>query len=154
MSWDWEKLKQQQSNSSGSGSPPQIDDFLNKIKSFKFAGGPIIILIFILLFLGSSMFFKVGIDEVAVVQRFGKYVRTSQPGLRFKFPAGIEKKTLIKVKRVYKEEFGFRGARSGDSRQFTSSAESSSNVSLMLTGDLNVAVVPWIVQYRIRKKKN
>ncbi|MDM8542807.1 FtsH protease activity modulator HflK [Desulfococcaceae bacterium HSG7] len=152
MSWDWEKLKDQQSKSGGGGgggAPPQIDDLLNKIKSFKFGGGPIIILILILLFFGSTMFYKVGIDEVAVVQRFGKYVRTSQPGLRFKLPEGIEKKTLIKVKRVYKEEFGFKGSRTGDSRSFSSGAESSANVSLMLTGDLNVAVVPWIVQYRI-----
>ncbi len=62
MSWDWEKLKNQQSKSSGGGAPPQLDDIINKIKSFKFGGGPIIILVFILLFLGSSMFYKVGID--------------------------------------------------------------------------------------------
>lgn len=149
MSWDWEKLKEQQSKSSGGGTPPQLNDFFNKIKSFKFGGGgPIIILIIILIFLGSSMVYKVGIDEVAIVQRFGKYVRTSQPGLRFKLPSGIEKKTLIKVKRIYMEEFGLRGVRSGDNRRFTG-PESASFSSLMLTGDLNVAVVPWIVQYRI-----
>ncbi len=151
MSWDWEKLKEQQSKSSGGGGgvPPQLNDLLNKIKSFKFGGGPIIILIIILLFLGSSMVYKVAIDEVAIVQRFGKYVRTSQPGLRFKFPTGIEKKTPIKVKRVYKEEFGFRGLRSGDNPGFRGGPENASFDSLMLTGDLNVAVVPWIVQYRI-----
>jgi len=154
MSWDWEKLKEQQSKGSGGGVPPQVDDLIEKIKSFKFGGGPIIILVFIILFLGSSMVYKVGIDEVAVVQRFGKYVRTAQPGLRFKLPAGIEKKTSIKIKRVYKEEFGFKGMRTGDSRQFRAEHESSANVSLMLTGDLNVAVVPWIVQYRINDPVN
>jgi len=156
MSWDWEKLKQQQQKTGGGGSgvPPQVDEILKNIKQFKFPGGPILIIILIALFFGSSTFFTVGVDEVGVIQRFGKYIRVSQPGLNFKLPAGIEKVTKVKVKRVYKEEFGFRSA-SGEARKlFASGGAESMNVSLMLTGDLNVGLVPWIVQYKVKDPYN
>ncbi|MDL1988962.1 MAG: FtsH protease activity modulator HflK [Deltaproteobacteria bacterium] len=154
MSWDWEKLKQQQQKTGGSGVPPQVDEILKNIKQFKFPGGPVLIIVLIALFFGSSTFFTVGVDEVGVVQRFGKYIRVSQPGLNFKLPAGIEKVTKVKVKRVYKEEFGFRSP-SGEARKlFASGGTENMNVSLMLTGDLNVGVVPWIVQYKVKDPYN
>jgi membrane protease subunit HflK len=103
--------------------------------------------------MGTSSFYTVGVDEVGVVQRFGKYIRTSQPGLNFKFPTGIEKVTKVKVRRIYKEEFGFHSSRTNPRRHFSSNGEST-NVSLMLTGDLNVAIVPWIVQYRVKDPYN
>ena len=149
MSWDWEKLKEQQQKKSEGGVPPQMDKYIKKLKDFKIPGGPLLILIFILLFFGTSIFYTVGVDEVGVVQRFGKYVRTSQPGLNFKLPSGIEKITKVKVRRVYKEEFGFRSTRGETTRRTLSGSENTS-VALMLTGDLNVALVPWIVQYRIK----
>ncbi|MFQ5483829.1 MAG: FtsH protease activity modulator HflK [Desulfobacterales bacterium] len=151
MNWDWDKLKQQQQKMGGK--PPQMDEFIEKVKKFKlpgrFTGGPLIILVIIAILFGSSTFYTIGVDEVGIIQRFGKYKRTSQPGLNFKLPAGIEKVTKVKVRRVYKEEFGFRSARVTDRRRYASESEGV-NVSLMLTGDLNVGVVPWIVQYRIK----
>ena len=158
MTWDWEKLKQQQQKTGGGGSgvPPQVDEILKNIKKFKFPGGPVLIVVLIALFFGSSTFFTVGVDEVGVVQRFGKYVRVSQPGLNFKLPAGIEKVTKVKVKRVYKEEFGFRSP-SGEARRLFASGgggTENKNVSLMLTGDLNVGLVPWIVQYKVKDPYN
>jgi len=156
MNWDWDKLKQKQQGGGRGGMPPAVDELLKKFKGFKLPGGlrggPIIIAILIALFLGSSMFYTVGVDEVGIVQRFGKYVRISQPGLSFKLPAGIEKITKVKIKRVYKEEFGFRSA-GRDIRERISTG-SDINVSLMLTGDLNVGLVPWIVQYRIKDPYN
>jgi membrane protease subunit HflK len=154
MAWDWEKLKQkQQTGGGGSGLPPQVDEILKNIKQFKFPGGPVlIIIVLVALFFGSSTFFTVGVDEVGVVQRFGKYIRVCQSGLNFKLPAGIEKVTKVKVKRVYKEEFGFRST-SGEARKLFGSASGGTenkNVSLMLTGDLNVGLVPWIVQYKVK----
>jgi membrane protease subunit HflK len=68
-------------------------------------------------------------------------------------PAGIEKVTKVKVRRVYKEEFGFRSISPGTRSRFASGG-SDESVSLMLTGDLNVALVPWIVQYRIKDPYN
>ncbi len=155
MTWDWEKLKSQQQRTGGGGSgvPPQVDEILKNIKQLKFPGGPVlIIIVLVALFFGSSTFFTVGVDEVGVVQRFGKYIRVCQSGLNFKLPAGIEKVTKVKVKRVYKEEFGFRSP-SGEARRLFGSGSGGSenkNVSLMLTGDLNVGLVPWIVQYRVK----
>lgn len=150
MNWDWEKLKKQQEGKEGGIVPPKMDDLVEKFKKFKLPGGPLLILLFALIFFGTSTFYTIGVDEVGVVQRFGKYVRTSQPGLNFKLPSGIEKVTKVKVRRVYKEEFGFRSLRTEDTQRRTLVGGESTNVSLMLTGDLNVALVPWIVQYRIK----
>lgn len=151
MNWDWEKLKEKQQGREGR--PPQVDEVISKLKNFKFPGGPLLVIIILGLFLVSSIFYTIGVDEVGVVQMFGKYVRTSQPGLNFKLPIGIEKVTKVKVKRVYKEEFGFIGSRKNMRSRFASDREDL-NVALMLTGDLNVALVPWIVQYRINDPYN
>ncbi|HUT43765.1 MAG TPA: FtsH protease activity modulator HflK [Desulfobacterales bacterium] len=145
MKWDWEKFKPKRGMV-----PPKMDDLVEKFKKFKLPGGPLLILLFVLIFFGSSTFFTVAVDEVGVVQRFGKYVRITQPGLSFKLPSGIEKVTKVKVRHVYKEEFGFRSLRTEDTRKRTYAGGESTNVALMLTGDLNVALVPWIVQYRIK----
>jgi membrane protease subunit HflK len=153
MNWDWEKLKKQQEHKEGGMVPPKVDKLVEKFKKLKLPGGPLLILIFLLLFFGSSTFYTVAVDEVGVVQRFGKYVRTSQPGLNFKMPSGIEKVTKVKIRRVYKEEFGFRSVRQ-ESRARSYSGGENTAVALMLTGDLNVAVVPWIVQYRIKDPYN
>lgn len=151
MSWDWEKLKEQQQGKTGV--PPQMENLLKKFPKFNLPGLPIIILILFLLYLGSSMVYTIGVDEVGIIQRFGKYIRTSQPGLNFKLPATIEKITKVKVRRVYKKEFGFRSLRVDDKQRFSSESESD-NVALMLTGDLNVALAPWIVHYRINDPYN
>jgi membrane protease subunit HflK len=148
MSWDWEKLKEQQQKTKG-GVPPQMDELVQQFKKFKLPGGPLVILVIVAVLLGSSVFFTVQQDEVGVVQRFGKYVRTVQPGLNFKLPAGVEKVTKVNVKQVKTEEFGFRSDRETGRSRF-SSADENANVTLMLTGDLNVGLVPWIVQYRVK----
>ena len=148
MAWDWEKL-QKQKMSRGVESP-QMDDIFNKFKGMKgkIPGLWIIILIVVVLVFVSSSFYTIGVNEVGVIQRFGKYVRTTTPGLSLKLPWGIEKLTKVKVRLIYKEEFGLRTLRAGIRTQYASSSAYLSE-SLMLTGDLNVAVVPWIVQYRI-----
>jgi modulator of FtsH protease HflK len=151
MNWDWDKLKEQQKqNRQSSGpTPPQMDELINKFKNINLPGGPIIILVVILLLIAYSTVYTVAVDEVGVVQRFREYIKTTQPGLNFKLPAGIEKVTKVKVLKVYKEEFGFRTLTGRERSAFYAETENE-NISLMLTGDLNVAVVPWIVQYRIK----
>jgi modulator of FtsH protease HflK len=146
MSWDWEKLKEQQQKMGAS--PPQMDDIIKKFKNFRIPGGPIIVIIIILAVLASSSFYTVNVDEVGMVQRFGKYVRTTQPGLNFKLPVGIEKVTKVRVRHVFKEEFGAHTTPGVNRARFGSDSDESTET-LMLTGDLNVAVVPWIVQYRV-----
>lgn len=150
MSWDWDKLKQQQQGRGGGGAPPQMDEILEKFRKIKMpGGGPLIILVIAIILVASSTFYTVKQDEVGIVQLFGRYVRTTQPGLNFKLPVGIEKVTKVNVKRIQTEEFGFTSTRADSRSRFRSGGENS-NVSLMLTGDLNVALVPWIVQYRVK----
>nr|WP_320191853.1 FtsH protease activity modulator HflK [uncultured Desulfobacter sp.] len=155
MNWDWEKLRENQKKyeqkqgggGPGMPTPPQMDDLLNKFKGFKFSGIIFVGLIILALLIGVSTVFTIGRSEVGVIQRFGKYDRLAQPGLNFKMPAGIEKVTKVNVRQVETEEFGFKTYNGAGSSRL--SAESSrQEASLMLTGDLNVAVVPWIVQYR------
>jgi len=154
MSWDWDKLMEQKKSSSGGGfgTPPKMDDVLNKLRGAKgrFPGGfKLIILAAVIIILVSSSFYTVDVDEVGVVQRFGRFVRITQPGLSFKFPSFIETVSKVKVRYVFKEEFGFRTVDPGIRTRYASGPTYESE-SLMLTGDLNVAVVPWIVQYRIK----
>jgi len=95
-----------------------------------------------------SAYYQVNADEVGVVQRFGRYVRTTDPGPHAKFPF-IETVTRVPVQRQLKTEFGFRTTVSGVQSQFEQS-DTTRAESLMLTGDLNVAVVEWIVQYKVK----
>ena len=99
-----------------------------------------------------TAYYQVEPEEVGVVQRFGAYVRTSGPGPHLKLPFGAESVTKVPVQRQLKMEFGFRTVNAGVHSEFASPAEAQAE-SVMLTGDLNVAVVEWIVQYRIRDPK-
>lgn len=96
----------------------------------------------------STSFYTVEADEIAVVLLFGKSVRNTDPGLHFKLPFGIEKAMKVRVRKVFKEEFGFRTLKAGirteyDPRDF-------STESLLLTADLSIADVEWVVQYKIK----
>ncbi len=95
-----------------------------------------------------TSFYTVAPEGEAVVKRFGKMVRTSGSGLHFKWPLGIETATFVPTRRVLKEEFGFRTIQSGQRSKYRKSALEK-HESLMLTGDLNVIDVEWVVQYRI-----
>ncbi len=95
----------------------------------------------------SSSFYTVDPEEIGVVMRFGKFVRDTDPGLHFKLPAGIETVEKVPIQRQKKVEFGFRTREPGIRTQYTTAGFT--DESLMLTGDLNAAVVDWVVQYRI-----
>jgi membrane protease subunit HflK len=104
------------------------------------------------LFLLFTSYYQVEPEEVGVIQRFGAYVRTTEPGPHLKLPFGIETVKKVPVQRQLKMEFGFRTVRAGVRTEFDQPAEAQAE-SLMLTGDLNVAVVEWIVQFRIKDPK-
>ncbi len=118
----------------------KIPDFTKRLPLF-ISGIIILITIF-------SSFYSVGPDEVGVIRRFGKYVRTTNPGLHLKVPFTIEKVNNVKVKYIFKEEFGFRALQPGVVTRY--SAKEYFDESLMLTGDLNVLVVEWIVQFKVK----
>ncbi len=123
--------------------PPELKKILKHTKS--------ILLVLVLIILIISSFFQIDPEEVGVITRFGKYIRTVEPGLNVKMPF-IEKVTKVAVERQQKEEFGFRTQRPGVRTQYSS--RKNLDESLMLTGDLNLANVEWVVQYRISDPYN
>jgi modulator of FtsH protease HflK len=96
----------------------------------------------------STTWFTVDPEEAGLVLRFGHFVRQVRPGLHLKLPYPLEAVVKVPVERQLKEEFGFRTEQVGTRTSYTS--EDLSTESLMLTGDLNVAVVEWTAQFRVR----
>ena len=90
--------------------------------------------------------YTVGPESVGVIQRFGRFIGTVGPGLRFKLPFGIDTVTILPVKRQLKMEFGFGSAGATNPDQSSHEQERESD---MVTGDLNAAHVEWVVQYEI-----
>ena len=95
---------------------------------------------------GFTGFIIVDQTEEAVITRFGKYHRTAGPGLHFKVPLGIEKSWNVPTKRIQTEQFGFRTIKGGINNTYENNL---TRESTMLTGDLNIVDVEWIIQYRI-----
>ena len=90
--------------------------------------------------------YTVGPESVGVVQRFGRFVGTVDPGLRFKLPFGIDTVTIMPVRRQLKMEFGFASPHATNPDQTSFEAQRESDI---VTGDLNAAHVEWVVQYEI-----
>ena len=111
----------------------------------------IAILVIIVVVTLSTGFFVVDQTEQAVILRFGKYLKTVGPGLQFKIPFGIDKSFNVETQTVQTMSFGYRatsaGNLSGSSTQYNYSKYM--DESTMLTGDLNIVDIQWIVQYRI-----
>jgi membrane protease subunit HflK len=105
-----------------------------------------VLILLILLIVAWSGLFQVEPEEVGVITRFGKYTRKADPGLHFKLPF-IEKVQKVPVERQQKLEFGFRTLSAGIRTEYMKSGYS--DESFMLTGDLNLADVEWVVQYRV-----
>jgi len=108
-----------------------------------------ILLAVILLLCAATSYYQVEPEQIALVTRLGRYVYTAQPGPHFKWPLGIESAIKVPVQRQLKEEFGFRTVHAGVQSEFET-PEDAKKESTMLTGDLNVANVEWIVQYKIK----
>jgi membrane protease subunit HflK len=110
------------------------------------AVGGVIIVAVVLVFLTTS-WVSIGPEEKGVVLRFGKYNRTLDPGLHFKIPWGVDVVSKVPVQNQLKEEFGFRTTRADVNTLY--SDKGYDEESLMLTGDLNVADIEWVTQFRI-----
>ena len=105
-----------------------------------------VVLGLVVLIMLTSIAFQIPPEEVGLVRRLGKVVRTTEPGLHFKLPF-VEDVLRVPVQRQLKEEFGFRTATPGVRSSYSDADFNGESV--MLTGDLNVAVVEWVVQYRV-----
>ncbi|MCK4294378.1 MAG: FtsH protease activity modulator HflK [Planctomycetes bacterium] len=137
----------------------------------------------------ATSIYTVPTDSEGVVKRFGQYSRTTEPGIHLKAPFWIESATAVPVRKIQKEEFGFRTLKAGvdsrylrvediEARRTSNSdllrlvAESGERISgssrllgdaakeilrgefIMLTGDLNIIDIEWIVQYKIKDARS
>ncbi|MGF1756894.1 FtsH protease activity modulator HflK [Photobacterium sagamiensis] len=136
--------------------PPETGQIIHKdyIRTKRFIPridlSSIFILVLLLFFALSfwSAFYTVPSDSVAVVQRFGKYIKKIPPGLHFKLPLGIDTAIIVPIKRQLKQEFGFTTL--GSNAPYQSPRPHDGDLETqMVTGDLNAALVEWVVQYRI-----
>ena len=150
-----------QSNDEGRTGPnpgSDMEDLVRQIKKL-FTGGtpgrsPRGVIIYIILALVGlvawTSYYTVPSDSVAVVQRFGKYHTEVPPGLHFMLPLGVDRATIVPVKRQLKQEFGFITPGGSDPYQSPRDGrQDTRRETEMVTGDLNAALVEWVVQYRI-----
>lgn len=141
------------------GAPPDIDALMRqwqaRLRQMLPSGGQggliIIAVLAAISLLAWTVYYTVPSDSVAVVQRFGKYLKDVPAGLHFKLPFGIDAATIVPVKRQLKQEFGFTtpGARDPFQGGARDGAQETKRETEMVTGDLNAALVEWVVQYRI-----
>ena len=127
----------------GGDSPLDLEN-VGKILRDRLGGLKIVALVVLAGLLLLSSVYTVQPEEVGVILRLGKYAGTTEPGLRFKIPL-IDRLTKVPVRRQLKEEFGFRSESVAVRSSFVANADEAN----MLTGDLNAAVVEWVVQYRV-----
>jgi membrane protease subunit HflK len=134
--------KEQERGQGGAEKPPEQP--ANLLTGF---GKLLAIAVVVILLQGAfSSFYTIKPGELGVILRFGKYSRTTQPGLHFKIPY-LEELAKVDVETVRKEEFGFRTRTPGFSTTFDRKGYDME--SLMLTGDKDVIEVAWIVQYKV-----
>ena len=139
-----------QGGGNGRGQGPDMDnvirDLQNKFKGFmpgSFFGklGPVVIIVALVLIWLASGFYRVLPDEQGVVLQFGKYIKTTQPGLNYHIPYPIERVLTPKVTKVNRVEIGYR--QSPDNR--TTQIRDVPEESLMLTGDENIVDIDFSV---------
>ncbi|MEE4297900.1 MAG: FtsH protease activity modulator HflK [Pseudomonadales bacterium] len=140
----------------GASGPPDLGALLRRLRPG--GGGPagrgyrFPLLVALVLLAGWGLltaFYTVQPEQRAVVKRFGAVVGITDPGLHFRIPFGIDAVQLVATERVLKQEFGFRSEGTQDGGRTAFSAANFEDESLMLTGDLNMIDVEWVVQYRI-----
>ena len=101
-----------------------------------------------------TSFYTVPAESQGVVLRLGNYIKTVEPGLRFKLPYGIDDVAVLPVRRQLMQEFGFGTSGGTNPHQYAISRQEMDQERQMVTGDLNAAAVEWIVQYRIIEPQN
>ncbi len=125
----------------------ELEELIQRVVAWAVRRSRLVILGVLALVLLFTSIHQIGPEEEGVVLYLGRYNRTLQPGLNVIAPFWIETMYKIPVQRQLKHEFGFRTAASGTSSEYSTSGYR--DESSMLTGDLNLADVEWVVQYRI-----
>jgi membrane protease subunit HflK len=137
--------------------PSGARDLLEIMKKFtggspprgRFGGVIGVVVLILLVWAALTSFYTVQPEQRAVVKRFGSVSGITDPGLHFKLPFGVDQIQLVATERVLKQEFGFRTQGTRQAERSTYSPAQFEDESLMLTGDLNMIDVEWVVQYRI-----
>ncbi|NOX99435.1 MAG: FtsH protease activity modulator HflK [Verrucomicrobia bacterium] len=135
-----------------SNNSPQKIDFDLKLPNFdpQTLWLPALLIPLVIVAIGLfTAFYTVQAEEAGIVTRFGKLHTITTPGLHGKLPFGIDKVQHVPVLRQMKQEFGFGTSGATNSRQYSGSREEQNNEKHMVTGDLNAALVEWVIQYRI-----
>ncbi|MCK2089273.1 FtsH protease activity modulator HflK [Thauera aromatica] len=124
----------------GGGGSPQLPSF-----SFKqFGGGIGVLLVLVAVVWLASGFYTVDANQRGVVLRLGKYVQTTEPGLRWRLPAPFESHEIVDLTGVRTVEVGYRG----------SERNKMLRESLMLTDDENIINIQFAVQYVLNSPEN
>ncbi len=147
---DWERGSRK-----GTG-PTNLKDFeelLRRLKSrysMASARGPLWVLVgvFLVLFIALNSYYTVEPQETAVVQRFGRFIKTADAGLHFKIPFGIDTVRKVVTGRVLQREYGYRTIEPGVRSRYAEKGHEEE--SIMLSGDLNVIDLQWTVQYKMK----
>ena len=130
------------------------DEEVKKAKRVRKIIGPAMLFWLIVLALavaaGFSSVYVVDETENAVITRFGKYKQTVGSGLHVKLPFGIDKNYNVDIKTLRAEQFGFKTVKSGRNNEYKNNISEESE---MLTGDLNIVDVEWVIQYKITDPK-
>ena len=130
------------------------DEEVKKAKRVRKSIGPAMLFWLIVLAIavaaGFSSVYVVDETENAVITRFGKYKQTVGSGLHVKLPFGIDKNYNVDIKTLRAEQFGFKTVKSGRNNEYKNNISEESE---MLTGDLNIVDVEWVIQYKITDPK-
>jgi membrane protease subunit HflK len=146
MSWDNNPGGQQ-------AGPPDLSEMIKKVgDSLNLGKGrkPLwltVIVIVLGIIVAYTAFYTIAPGHKGIILRFGRYSSMVQPGLHFKIPFGVDTVFKVHTEQVDTETFGFKSVRPGIRTQYEKSA-ATERESLMLTGDLNVIDVEWIIQFR------
>lgn len=150
----WERPPERRAPERG-GPPQDLEEalrmFAQRFRSYTSSSKRLvlaIIALLILIIVVYGSYYTVNPQQTAVIQRFGKYVGTADAGLHFKIPFGIDKVSLVATGQVLNSEYGYRTEKADVRSQFRE--KGFEQESLMLSGDLNVVNVQWVVQYQIR----
>ena len=114
----------------------------------------VVVAVAVVLWAVGSSFYTVPATSQGVVLRLGRYARTTEPGFHLKLPSPLETVYRVPIREVKSLEFGFRTIEPGRVTRYAPQTEEFEEVALMLTGDLNLAHVEWIVQYRIKDPRD
>ncbi len=135
--------------SDDNGGPPDLSALFGSGKQGPRFAALAVIGVIVLLWIVFTSYYTVQPEERAVIKRFGAVIGIADPGLHFKIPFGIDQVQHVATERVLKQEFGFRTAGTQTGGRTAYQPADFEEESLMLTGDLNIIDVEWVVQYRI-----